>query len=1392
MAIAEAPDLEWGMKQSWRRYVGAPSETSGGASVIPSTPHQIAWRFEGGSYDPADGTTVLRYAGTVRWTAHDGILDVTLSNPVITISSAESTISLAEALTRSITTGEIEHFDDVRIADLDVGAVSPVVAGGITTWSGIPSASAPDAQAVFAGYYRQGTAFDAVSFSYMGPGGAPDFSEHWDEPGSSPLRLDANEMLTDNGLQLQFEPYLLDREGRLIYFRWNNDPSAATGNLYQAFSLDRMEALGQPLETISGTPQNPANPMFYDSNTGCLFYEASGGEVRWMKYDREDERWLQESVPQPFPRVGGLPMMWDSVGEVAFNFTLNKPDGVASNDFDHQQWQLNTYKEQPDGSWVRQTYDVPNGPLGLNRDRYPLTSPLKEPKGLAAPDGSLIVLGTRQRSNNSSVPAPAKVPGAYRIKLDAAAGTADVEAIAGTEVTNSLAGVYEQIQSGKDDQVVLTRQESGTTTPTLVQTVAIPGDGSPAVAEPAVTLSGLETGGPLSFAVDREDGTIWIGGNQSQRLTGLRGGRIIDSQFFTERHPRGGPVMVGEHHAVYAQTNDGSPAGFGGSPIYGMGRFERLGIAPEVNLDPHSTAASLGVGEESRQVTFSSTATGELPPTRQWQQKLPGSSRFTNIPGQTGETLSVTAEAGMDGAEYRAVYENAAGKVASEAAKLGVDYAPRVRLDPASVTTTEGQSARFSVLAVGNPEPTIVWQRRVGGFWQNIASDDDNFTGADGPNLTVLETNADQSGALFRAKLINEIGTMFSGSARLTVTPRVSIPPAGLDLDDVSLEWTGNEEMQKAPPRGGSNYFSAGFSDGNEATYRSLDGNAAIYQVSPSGSESLATYSARAAHVSNGGEQLVRLYGGDARIEPDGSATVDWEGSFSVNFYGGLVPFTFTDPELSVNADGFGVLTAKMTGCASSIEDPSVCTPFASAPDVTVATFADAQVDPSGKVEIRPDYAGVEVDDVDPKTPQVRTGSGWGSWPASFVAFHVQTGLAAYWYTSGSSFDPDKAPLPFVVDFQGASAPSTPPQKRGSSRALAEQDQPPRGSTPAKKPISIAVTKRRQKLGGRHVAPLATLSCPSGVACNLSAPRRVRAKIGKRRYPFVVMAPKRIGPGKKAAVRLRLPKGALRALGRHKRATAVKLRVRSAGKAYEIRVMLRGVGRGKVKILHVGVRRIGRGRGSKSPQDPAAGPISGEPPLLQRPPTAVDVSGVRLTWYPRDSWLRYAASGVAAGDGIHIGGGAAGSDSTSSPCPDQRSSSDAQLPYAIDFAPRASWYDPASGIVGIYGQGSVNFRWRAHTIDLTASEPEIEINGSASRAIFRFSGSEGTPYPNQRADLLNLDTAGRPTVSNGGKTLTYDLMRGTLTANGVNVFAGFYTPPDNDEFGCVSVSFTIP
>ncbi len=134
------------------------------------------------------------------------------------------------------------------------------------------------------------------------------------------------------------------------------------------------------------------------------------------------------------------------------------------------------------------------------------------------------------------------------------------------------------------------------------------------------------------------------------------------------------------------------------------------------------------------------------------------------------------------------------------------------------------------------------------------------------------------------------------------------------------------------------------------------------------------------------------------------------------------------------------------------------------------------------------------------------------------------------------------------------------------------------------------------------------------------------------------------------------------------------------------------------------------------------------------------------------------------------------------------------FPYEVDFVPAASWFDPASGQAAIDGAGSVSFRYRGHTINLTGSEPEIQLNGAASQAVFRFSGSEGTPYPDQRVALLSLATTGQPTsttTSEGKTTYTYSLLRGTLTPDGEKVFAGFYPAPTNNGFGCISASFTV-
>jgi hypothetical protein len=316
--------------------------------------------------------------------------------------------------------------------------------------------------------------------------------------------------------------------------------------------------------------------------------------------------------------------------------------------------------------------------------------------------------------------------------------------------------------------------------------------------------------------------------------------------------------------------------------------------------------------------------------------------------------------------------------------------------------------------------------------------------------------------------------------------------------------------------------------------------------------------------------------------------------------------------------------------------------------------------------------------------------------------------------------------------------------------------------------------------------------CTATEACVVKPrPKRIATKVAGKKVKARVVVPAFLGAGGKATVKLRFGNGALERLAGH-------------SATFRARVLVRGSGRKSSRLFKVRLKRPaaptkpstgvpGGGNGGASGEAPRSEPVSGEPAPLPRPITAKTVANVSLKWYPRASWLNY----VATGEGTVAGGGATGVESTASACPAQPGSNEGgglssgvSLPYEIDFTGGESWFDPATGTAAVNGIGTVAFRFKAHAINLTGSEPEIQINGASSQAVFRFSGSEGTPYPNQRVALISLDASGRPTQA--GDTYTYDLMRGTLTPNGEKVFAGFYTAPGNNGFGCVSASFTLP
>jgi hypothetical protein len=187
----------------------------------------------------------------------------------------------------------------------------------------------------------------------------------------------------------------------------------------------------------------------------------------------------------------------------------------------------------------------------------------------------------------------------------------------------------------------------------------------------------------------------------------------------------------------------------------------------------------------------------------------------------------------------------------------------------------------------------------------------------------------------------------------------------------------------------------------------------------------------------------------------------------------------------------------------------------------------------------------------------------------------------------------------------------------------------------------------------------------------------------------------------------------------------------------------------------------------------------GGPAPLARPASAVDVSAAPITWHVRDSFIQY----INTGEGTTTSGGA-----TAEP-PTVRPGSSVPLVYDFHFPFKEGWYDPVSKTARVAYTGTVTFNYKGHGIKLTATDPEIEIAGGASRGIFV---TANTDTAAKRGVLIKLDPAAATTVhSPDGTSHAYTQIPGSIPADaGASVFAGFYTA--GAPFGWVDLNLTTP
>lgn len=205
-----------------------------------------------------------------------------------------------------------------------------------------------------------------------------------------------------------------------------------------------------------------------------------------------------------------------------------------------------------------------------------------------------------------------------------------------------------------------------------------------------------------------------------------------------------------------------------------------------------------------------------------------------------------------------------------------------------------------------------------------------------------------------------------------------------------------------------------------------------------------------------------------------------------------------------------------------------------------------------------------------------------------------------------------------------------------------------------------------------------------------------------------------------------------------------------------------------------------------------------EPDPLERPATAVDVGSVEIAWRARESLVCYVHAG--GGPGISVDGVKAPAvdyppDHESVPCSGDPGR---PLPYTFIYPTETAsgWYDPESETAYVRASGAVRFRKDAFRLDVTMSEPEVELAGERSRLIHTYYDERGWPVRRGvTADLPDL----RPcapgwTVEQddaGDWVHTIERAPGRVPDGATKGnFARFYFP--GDDFGWVTVRFVVP
>lgn len=156
--------LTWGVKESFRSYIsgsianGSWDATDGASYTTP----EFQWANATGSVDLESGTGSVSFTGTVHFTGHEGVLDLTLMNPTIEF-EGEGKASLLLDARGTDASGKLT-IDAKQVRVGEVTAPFPVsIVDETINFDQMKTVLTDSGAQAFAGFYEPGATLDPVT-----------------------------------------------------------------------------------------------------------------------------------------------------------------------------------------------------------------------------------------------------------------------------------------------------------------------------------------------------------------------------------------------------------------------------------------------------------------------------------------------------------------------------------------------------------------------------------------------------------------------------------------------------------------------------------------------------------------------------------------------------------------------------------------------------------------------------------------------------------------------------------------------------------------------------------------------------------------------------------------------------------------------------------------------------------------------------------------------------------------------------------------------------------------------------------------------------------------------------------------------------------------------------